>query len=126
MIDGVAWFDSAYLDDIKDNQEISGGLSDGIITPTDGDYGDMIIGELPEADDEEAVDKYLNVELILDFGSSNEQRVRVSKCSQVFDGEAVRRAHANPFFDTREYDIEFTYGSVDKYKAIVTAENMFA
>ena len=42
------------------------------------------------------------------------------------DGEAVGHAHANTLFDTREYDIEFTDGSVEKYTANVIAENMFA
>ena len=32
----------------------------------------MIIREIPEADDEEAVDKYFNIELILDVSSANE------------------------------------------------------
>ena len=56
------------------------------------------------------MDKYLNVELILDVGSANERRGRVAKRSWGLDGEAVGRAHANPFFDTREYTIEFTDG----------------
>ena len=68
-------------------------------------------------DDEESVDKYLNVELILDVVSANERQGRVAKRLRVLDGEAVGRAQANPVFDTREYDIEFTDGSVDKYTA---------
>ena len=42
------------------------------------------------------------------------------------DGEAVGRAHDNPFLDTREYGIEFTDGSVDKYKSNVITENMLS
>ena len=61
-------------------------------------------------DDEEALYKYLNVELLLDVGSANERRGRVAKRLQGLDGEAVGRAHANPLFDTREYDIDFTFG----------------
>ena len=34
----------------------------------------MITREQPEADDEEAVDKYLHLELILDVGLANERR----------------------------------------------------
>ena len=60
------------------------------------------------------MDKYLNVELILDVGSAKEQRGRVAKRSQGLDGKAVGRAHSNPIFDKREYGIEFTDGSVDK------------
>ena len=86
----------------------------------------MITGEQPKADDEEAVDKHLNVELILDVGSANKRQGHVTKRSRGLDGEAVGRAHANPFFDAREYNIEFTYGSVDKYTANVITENMFS
>ena len=102
MVDSVAGFDSAYLDDIKENQENPGVVLDRGITPTDEDYGDMITGERPEADDEEAVDKYFNVELILNVGLATEQLGHVAKRSRGLDGEAVGRAHANPFFDTRE------------------------
>ena len=125
MVDGVAGFDSAYLDDIKYNQENQSVVLDRGITPTDDYYGDMITGERPETDDEEAVDKYLNFELILYVGSTNERRGRVAKSSRGIDVEAVGHAHANPFFDTREYYIQFTDGSLDKYTANVITENMF-
>ena len=85
----------------------------------------MITGERPEADDEEAVDRYLNVEIILDVRSANKWRVRVAKRSRGLDGEAVGHAHTNPFFDTSEYYMEFTDGSVEKYTANVISENMF-
>ena len=39
----------------------------------------MIMGEQPEVDDEEAADKYLNVELILDVGEADKRRVHVAK-----------------------------------------------
>ena len=68
----------------------------------------------------------MNVDLILEVGSANEWRGRVAKRSQGLDGEAVECANANPLFDTREYDIEFTDGSVDKYTSKLIAENMFA
>ena len=71
------------------------------------------------------MDKYLNVELILDVGSTNKRRGRVAKRSRGLDGEAFGHAHANPFFDTREYSIEFTDGSVDKYTEKVIADFFF-
>ena len=70
--------------------------------------------------------RILNVELKLDVGLANERRGHVAKRSQGLDGKAVGRAHANPLVDTREYKIEFTDGSVDKYTSNVIAENMFA
>ena len=72
------------------------------------------------------MDKYLNVELILDVGSANERQGRVTKRSRGLDGEALGRAYVNLFFDTREYNIGFTDGSVDKHTSNVIAENMFA
>ena len=58
MVDGVAGFDSAYLDDVNYNHENQGVVSDRGITPTDEDCCESITGKQPEADDEEAVDKY--------------------------------------------------------------------
>ena len=43
----------------------------------------MIMGEQPEVDDEGAVDKYLNVELILDVGLANERRGCVAERSRL-------------------------------------------
>jgi hypothetical protein len=42
------------------------------------------------------------------------------------DGEPISYAHANPLFDTREYEIEFTDGKNEKYQVNINAENMFA
>ena len=53
-------------------------------------------------------------------------RRRFAKRPQGIDGEAVGNAHANPFFDTRDYDIDFMDGSVDKYTANAISEKMFA
>ena len=59
------------------------------ITPTDEDYGDMITGERPEADDEEKVHKYLNVEIILDVGLENERQGRVDKRSRELEARRL-------------------------------------
>ena len=79
IVEGVAVLDSAYLDDVNDDYDNPGVVSDQGITPTGEDYGDMITGERSEVDDDEAVDKYLNVELILDVGSANKRWGRVTK-----------------------------------------------
>ena len=44
MVDGVAGFDSAYLDDVNDNNEKPGVVLDQGINPTNEDYGEMITG----------------------------------------------------------------------------------
>ena len=62
----------------------------------------------------------------MDIGTSGERRGRVIKQSWGPDGEAIGRAHTNPLFDTREYDIKFTDGVIERYMANVIAENMFA
>ena len=119
-------FTSMFLEDMDEDYN-SGVTYEEENTPTDEEYDDMITEERPEADDaEELLDKYLNAELILDLGSGTERRGRVIKRSRGLDGEAIGRAHANPLFDTREYDVEFLDGSVEKYQANVIAENMFA
>jgi hypothetical protein len=82
--------------------------------------------ERPEDDDKEAVDKYLNVELIMKMGTKDERCGRVIKRLRGLDDKPIGRAHANPLFDTREYEIKFTGGTHEKYQANVIAENMFA
>ena len=61
----------------------------------------------------------------MDVSSAKERRGRVAKRSQGLDGEAVECANANPLFDTREYNFDFTDVSVDKYTSNIIAENMF-
>jgi hypothetical protein len=95
-------------------------------TPSPDEYGDMNIDERPEDDDEEAIDKYLNVELIMNMGTNDERRGRVVKRSRGLDGDPIGRAHVNPLFDTREYEVEFTDGTHERYQANVIAENMYA
>jgi hypothetical protein len=81
----------------------------------------MHTDERPEDDNEEAVDKYLNVELIMNMGTYDERCGRVVKRSRGQDSEPIGRAHAYPLFDTREYEIEFTDRTHEKYQANVIA-----
>jgi hypothetical protein len=59
------------------------------------------------------VDKYLNMELRMGAGMDDERWGRVIKCTKGIGGGPVGHAHANPFFDTREYEVEFTDGTVE-------------
>ena len=86
----------------------------------------MLTDDRPEADDEESIDKYFTCDLIMDVCSGNEQKGRVTKRSRGHGGEPIGVAQNNPLFDTREYDIEFTYSSIEKYAANIITENMFA
>ena len=101
-----------------------GAMAEGV-TPTEEEYGDMLVEERPDEDDE-AIDKYLNMELTLGVGTDDERRGRVVKRSKGIGGEPIGRANANPFFDTREYEVEFTDGTTEKYAANVIADNMYA
>ena len=95
--------------------------------PTDEEYGDMFMEDRPDDDEEEElIDKYLNMELRLDVGSGDERTGRVIKRSRGHDGNPIGRAHANPLFDTREYLVEMDDGTIERYTANVIAENMFA
>jgi hypothetical protein len=62
----------------------------------------------------------------MNMGTNDERRGRVVKRSRGLDSKPIGRAHANPLFDTREYEIEFADGTRDKYQANIIAENMFA
>jgi hypothetical protein len=99
------------LEDL-DDEGIGTVMEDGI-TPTEEEYDGMIVEERPEACDEEALDKYLNMELRMGAGTDDERWGRVIKRAKGIGGEAVSRAHANPFFDTREYEVEFTDGTIE-------------
>ena len=105
-----------------------GELADAGLSPTDDEYGDMMLDERPDDDElsDELMDKYVNAELIFNVGTGNERRGRVTKRAKGAYGETIGTAHTNPLFDTREYVVEFTDGSVENYYANVIAENMFA
>ena len=78
-IEGEEGYESMFLDDIE--LDSNPGIHYGDIdhTPSTEEYGDMNIDDRPVVDDEEAIDKYLNVELILDVGTNDEQRGCVIK-----------------------------------------------
>jgi hypothetical protein len=103
-------------------------VPNGMVTPDDTDYDDMLVDDKPERDElpDDLTDKYIGTELILGIGLGNERRGRVTKRAKGLYGEEVGRAHTNPLFDTREYVVEFTDGTEENYFANVIAENMFA
>jgi hypothetical protein len=129
IVDDDGNHETAYMLEDIEEEDLNPGVRStrNPTTPTDEEFDDMQLSEQhPEVDDDDAIDKYLTAELILDIGSGNERRGRVMKRSRGQDGEPIGRAHTNPLFDTREYDVEFTDGTIDKYQTNVIAENMFA
>ena len=72
MVDGEGEFDSMYLEDIEDEDHLGIRHANDLNTPTAVEYDDMHTDDRPDDDDEEAIDKYLNVELIMDVGTNDE------------------------------------------------------
>ena len=62
----------------------------------------------------------------MNMGTNDERCRCVVKRSQGLDGDPIGHAHVNPLFDTREYEVEFTDGTHERYQANVIAENMYA
>lgn len=124
-------FQGIYLEDIKELKAKMGNAGvqheEENTTLTDEEHGDMIFGKRPEEDNEKAVDKHLNAELILVLGSNNKRQGRVVKRSWGLDGQPIGCActDTNPLFDTYEHDIEFTDGTMEKHQANVIVENVF-
>jgi hypothetical protein len=124
ILQGEDGIDLKMIEDL-DDEGIGAMVEDGI-TPMEEEYDDMIVEERPEANNEEAVDKYLNMELRIGTGKDDERWGRVIKHAKGIGGEPVSHAHANPFFDMREYEVKFTDGTVEQYATNIIAENMYA
>jgi hypothetical protein len=77
ILQGEDNVDLRFLEDIVDDNSI-GAIGEKCIMPTDEEYGDMLVEERPEEDDE-AIDKYLNMELTLGVGTDDKRRGRVVK-----------------------------------------------
>jgi hypothetical protein len=99
------------LEDL-DDEGIGTMMEDGI-TLTEEEYDGMIVEEHPKADDKEALDKYLNMELRIGAGTNDERWGWVIKHAKGIGGEPSSRAHANLFFNTTEYEVEFTNGTIE-------------
>ena len=72
VIEGKGEFDSMYLDDVDDDENPGVACADEDQMPSHEDYGDMHVDERPDDDDKEAMDKYLNVELIMNMGTNDQ------------------------------------------------------
>ena len=101
---------SPYIQDIpiEDTAEISKG-----IIPSDEDYGDMVIKDIPQPDTDvaEDYDKLLGAELCMEIGGEK-LTGRVIKRARGADGQLKGKAHKNPLFDSREYLVEFEDGAI--------------
>ena len=73
----------------------------------------------------ETLDAYVTALVLLPCG---EELLKAQVVGQKRDanGNPVGQAHSNPILDTREYEVEFTDGSTEIYKANLIAENMYS
>jgi hypothetical protein len=100
-----------FLEDIDDLVNDSGGIiHKEDHTPSDNDYGENFPPELPEANEEDVIDKYLNAELISNLRMYDEECGQVVKRARGPKGEPIGCAHNNPLFETCKYDVEYTNG----------------
>ena len=90
IVDGEGEFDSMYLEDINNDKHLGIFHVNDLNTLTAAEYDDMHTDDRPDDDDEEeAIDKYLNVELIMDVGTNDEHHRCIVKHSQGLDGEPI-------------------------------------
>jgi hypothetical protein len=71
ILQGEDGIDLKMLEDL-DDEGIGAMMEDGI-TPIEKKYYDMVVEECPKANDEEAADKYLNMELRMGDGSDDKK-----------------------------------------------------
>ena len=76
-IEGEGEFKSMYLDDIDNDENPGVAYMHDEHTPSSEEYGNMNMDEWPEDDDEEAINKYLNIELIMNMGTNDERHGHV-------------------------------------------------
>jgi hypothetical protein len=83
--------------------------------------------ELNEADDwtPESFDTYISASVLLPKGDSY-QNATVVKRARDDNDNPVGKRHNNPILDTREYEVQFSDGSIDTYSANLIAESMYS
>ena len=117
--------DDAF-DDIYEEDIIAHG--DGMNTPTDEEYGEMLEEDHKDIDEigAEAYDKFIGAEVVMDLGDQGPKKATVKQRARDRDDNLIGRAHKNPLLDTREYEIEFEDGTTDFYLANVISENLYS
>jgi hypothetical protein len=107
-----------YMDDDDDDR------IDRVI-PTDEEDGDLIQESMPDIDDVELYDKYLNAEFVINRGDEP-VRVRVNKRARTDNGNVIGQSHKNPMFDTREYKCILDDGTIERYSTNIIAEYLYS
>ena len=100
-------------------------LAYGDNTPTDEDYGDMMLKDSCIEDDEiDSYDKFIGAaELIID---GNKRATVLKQRMTNFDRRPLGTAHKNPMLDIQQYKIEYDDGTTDAYFANIITENLYS
>ena len=112
-----------YLEDVDLEEEKRGRAG---VVPSDEEYGGMIVEQAPEADEHgDGYDNYVGAQVQVDIGGETILGT-VTKRQKGLDGKPVGRAHRNPTFDTRTYEVSFPGGLLHEYTANIVAENLYS
>jgi hypothetical protein len=81
---------------------------------------------MPDMDDftPEAYDEYVGAQMMIPTGYGRIQG-RITKRAKGEDGNPIGRWNANPFLDTRKYEVQLSDGTTDEFYANIIAENLF-
>ena len=115
-----------YIDNIEGADAVAHG--EGSNTPSDAEYGDMLVDERPDKDDvdDAAYDKYIGAEVMMDVPGEGPRRATVKRRVEDLDGTKKGTYNRNPMMDTREYELEYDDGTHDCYFANIIAENLYS
>jgi hypothetical protein len=93
VLEGKGKFNKMFLDNIKDDENPGIACMSNEYTPSPEEYNNMNVDERPEDDDEDAIDNYLNVELLLNMGTNDKRHGRVIKKTRGLDVEPTVCMH---------------------------------
>lgn len=98
------------------------------ITIAEAEYGDTFgtpALDVDQFDSEEAIDKYIGAQLILEINGEPLQGTVVERATDG-SGDKIGRAHSNPLFDTREFIVQFPDESRANYTVNQIAEAIYS
>ena len=82
--------------------------------------------EMPEVDDINDFDMYINSEVLLPQDGEHMRAAKVIGRATDSEGKAIGNYHSNPVLKTRVYDVMFPDGSIQQYVANIIAENLYS
>ena len=80
--------------------------------------------EMPEVDDIVEFDLYIHNEVLLPQNGEYMQAAKVISSARDSKGVPIGSYNVNPALNTKVYDVQFPYGSIQQYAANIMAENL--